>query len=254
LGKQYWDSYYSAFGIPPSAVRLSPPEYMFASKRFFTFLVFVLGGWAIYWFTPRRKEPATSEPGVRAMQLGKALRGLGELITSVFPEWELPERWRWTETAARQVHYFGAPFLFYAFYLAGALPWWSVLAFAPPYIAFVTLLLFGSRPVFVFFAAVFLFFGVVAFMTTAPGSLAERDAGRVMDDPGRLPQVEVLWDKGVEGAAPIDIDDDSGTSRARILVTSSDMYYFLVESQDANVVVAVPSSTIRAVRYTPESN
>jgi hypothetical protein len=253
LGKQYWDSYYSAFGIPPSAVRLSPPEYMFASKRFFTFLVFVLGSYALIWFTPRRTEAETTEPGARTMQVRKVFRALGELITSPLPEWGLPERWGWTETPARQIHYLGAPFLFYAFCAAGVLPFWAWFALTLPYVAFLLAVGLGNRLVFVALAAVFLFFGVVAFVTTAPGSLAEKDAAKIMDDPGRLPQVEVLWDKTVEGLTPISVDV-SGASRARILTTNSDTYFFLVEDQDSNVVVAVPSTAIRAVRYVPKSD
>ena len=94
---------------------------------------------------------------------------------------------------------------------------------------------------------------MLAFLASAPGSLAESDAEKVMDHPGRLPQVEVFWDKSVEGMAPIDVDD-SGASGARILTTNSDTYFFLVEDQDSVVVVAVPSTAIRAVRYVAKSD
>jgi len=251
LGKQYWDSYYSAFGIPPSAVRLSPPEYMFASKRFFIFLL-ALGALAIFWFTPRRRERATAEPSGRWISVMNALEAAGRLVTSPLPEWKLPEQWLWTYTAANQIHFLGAPFLFLAFSVAGVLPFWG-MALSLPYMALFLVVRAGNSLVFVALAAVLLFFGVVAFMTTAPGSLAETDAGKVMDDPGRLPQVEVLWDRSVEGLTPISVDD-SGASRARILTTNSDTYFFLVQGQESNAVVAVPSSAIRAVRYVPKSD
>src|SRR3972149_7072203 len=76
LGKQYWDSYYSTFGIPASEVRLSPAEYMFASKRFFIFLL-AFGALGLWWFTPRREEP-TARPTRQHAKVLKALPAIGE--------------------------------------------------------------------------------------------------------------------------------------------------------------------------------
>jgi hypothetical protein len=250
LGKQYWDSYYSTFGIPASEVRLSPAEYMFASKRFFIFLL-ILGAIGLFWYTPRRSEGATAEPSGRWTSIMNALEVAGRLLTSPLPEWKLSESWLWTYTVANQI-LLGVPFLFYAFVLADVLPWWGIFLSFPCF-AFLLVVRAGNSLVFVAVTAILLFFGVVAFMSTAPGSLAEGDAGKILDNPGRLPQVEVIWDESVEGVAPIAVDN-SGTSRARILTTNPETYFFLVEDQDSTVTVAVPSTAIRAVRYVAKSD
>ena len=180
-----------------------------------------------------------------------ALEVAGRLLTSPLPEWRLSESWLWTYAVANQV-LLGVPFLFGAFVFADVLPWWGVFL-SLPCIALLLVVRAGNSVVFVALTAILLFFGVVAFMTTAPGSLAETDAGKVIDDPGRLVQVEVLWDKSMEGTTPIDVDE-SAASRARIVTTNSDTYFFLVEDEESNVVVAVPSTAIRAVRYVPKSD
>ncbi len=257
LGKQYTDAYYSTFGIPSSAVRLSPSEYMFESKHFVVFLVFMLV-FAIFWFTPSPSEHAAAKsppPGQSPLLAGiaKPLVRIGKLLTGYFPDWHLPERWAWTHHVALKIHILGVPFLLLTFIFADVLPWWVGFSIIAGYMSFMFLAAFGNRAIFVLLAPTVLFFGIVAFLYTVPSSLAERDANRIMDDPGRLTQVEIFWDEGVAGLMPLPVDG-SGTSNARMLLETADTFYLLVEQEDGIDVVGIPSTSVNAIRYVGDSD